>query len=244
MKNYYCIFILILILFSLNILDRKILAGQEESGVIINEIFFDPVGTDSPNEWIELYNPTDITVSMTNWKIHVAGSSFTESSTFTGQIPSHEYFLICESNVPNCNLYVSKIAMQNGGGATDAISILENSGNIVDQVFYDIPNVNNLKDMFGNTVLSINAAVMGVSGESLGRSSFIDTNISSEDFFVYSTPTPGSQNSSEIIEEELPQTGDYSLIIVILLIFIFSGILITRVNLFKYIDVKIYQKSK
>jgi hypothetical protein len=244
MKNYYSIFILIIILFTLNFLDQKILAGQEESGVIINEIFFDPVGSDSPNEWIELYNPTDQTVSMNNWKIHVAGSSFTESSTFTGQIPSHEYYIICENNVPNCNLYVPKIAMQNGGGATDAVSIVNNNWVVIDQVFYDIPNVNNLKDMFGNTVLSNSASVIGVSGESLGRSSFIDTNISAQDFFVYTTPTPGSQNSSEIIEEELPQTGDYSLIIVILLIFIFSGILITRVNLFKYIDVKIYQKSK
>ncbi len=240
MKNYYSIFILVIILFTLNFLDRKILAGQEESGVIINEIFFDPVGSDSPNEWIELYNPTDLTVSMNNWKIHVAGSSFVESSIFTGQIPSHEYYLICENSVPNCNVYVSKIAMQNGGGATDAVSILNNNGNVIDQVFYDIPNVNNLKDMFGNTVLSNSASVIGVSGESLGRSSFVDTNISSQDFFVYSTPTPGTQNSSEVVDQELPQTGDYSLITITLLIIVFSAILIKRYNLFKNINVKIY----
>ncbi len=177
---------------------------------------------------------------MNSWKISIAGTNFTESSTFTGQIPSHEYYLVCESAVPSCNTYVPKIGMQNGGGATDAISISNNSGEIIDQIFYDIPNINNLKDMFGNIVPSTNASVIGISGESLGRSNFIDTNVSSEDFFVFSTPTPGTQNSSEVVDQELPQTGDYSLITITLLIIVFSAILIKRYNLFKNINVKIY----
>lgn len=232
------------ILLSLIFLNQKVLAGEQSSGVIINEIFFDPIGTDSPNEWIELYNPTDTSITMTNWKILVAGSNFVESSIFTGQIPSHEYFLICENNVQNCNVNVSKIAMQNGGGATDALSILDNTAQIVDQVFYDTPNINNLKDSFGNIVLNSNSSLIGESGESLGRSNMIDTNISSEDFFVFSNPTPGLENVGQITEEELPETGDYTLMVMILLIFIFSGILITRVNLFKNIDVKIFKENK
>lgn len=242
MNKLLPIIILIVIFFSLFIINNFVLAGSI-SPVIINEILFDPEGSDSPKEWIELYNNSNNVVEIVNWKILVAGSSFQESAILNATIQPFSYFLICESAVAACDVYVPKLAMQNGGGATDAISIVDNKGTIVDQVFYDLPNTYSLKDMFGNVVQDNQTSLIGKSGETIGRDNFIDTNNSSEDFYIYSTPTPRAKNFSQIVDEELPQTGSFLLTYLILLIFIFSGILLARYNLLIFNHGKKYKDS-
>ena len=42
---------------------------QGNGHVVINEVEANPAGTDTGNEWVELYNPTDQTVNIGGWKL-------------------------------------------------------------------------------------------------------------------------------------------------------------------------------
>lgn len=225
----FFITILCLLLFILVENQNPTYAGDINTLPIINEFLFDPIGTDLGKEWIELYNPTESDIVMNNWKIYIAGSSFTQTATFSGIIESKSYFLICENLVENCNVNVDKIGLQNGGGATDAFYIQTNDNTVVDSVFYDTPNLNDLKDEQGSVISDSECAEIGVSGESLGRANYIDTNNSHSDFYIFATPTPGEMNILQISQDEIPQTGE-SLIpmITIFIISLFSGILLLR----------------
>ncbi len=50
--------------------------------VVINEVLYDPDGTDTGYEWIELFNAGDQSVNLENWKIQKAGPEFVLSWTF------------------------------------------------------------------------------------------------------------------------------------------------------------------
>lgn len=221
--------ILLFVLILLQTLSNNSFGGNTNT-VIINEIFFDPIGADSGKEWIELYNYGESDVYADNWRIMVAGSWYTESSKFSGIIPAKSYYLICESSVEGCNVNVSKIAMQNGGGNTDALSINDKNNIPIDQVFYDSPNTNALIDFRGYVVTQ--TAVIGINGESLGRINHIDTDNSFNDFVVFKLPTPGTTNKGSIAEDEIPQTGNGIFDIKILPILIFSGILLYTIKLY------------
>ncbi|MFH1766646.1 MAG: lamin tail domain-containing protein, partial [Patescibacteria group bacterium] len=55
-------------------------AGQPDH-LVINEVLYDPLGSDLGYEFIELYNPTNQAVDLSNWVIEVAGTSFSEATT-------------------------------------------------------------------------------------------------------------------------------------------------------------------
>lgn len=43
---------------------------------VINEVLFDPEGTDTGNEWIEIYNPGEAPADMTGWELYPAGIGY------------------------------------------------------------------------------------------------------------------------------------------------------------------------
>jgi hypothetical protein len=68
--------------------------GTPPSPIIkINEFESNPIGTDSGNEWIELYNPNAFPVNITGWKIVDIGASET---ILSGTIGANDYLLIEE----------------------------------------------------------------------------------------------------------------------------------------------------
>lgn len=68
--------------------------------VVISEVQIG--GTTSTDEFVELYNPTDIPVDLTNWRLSKKTAGGTESdiiaSTMSGTIAAHGYFLIAHAN--------------------------------------------------------------------------------------------------------------------------------------------------
>ena len=51
--------------------------------ILINEVLYNPDGTDGPSEWIELCNNGEDDVDISSWEIQSAGSSWSESWTFS-----------------------------------------------------------------------------------------------------------------------------------------------------------------
>lgn len=225
------IFILLLFFFLLSLFNNDIFAG--ENGIKINEVMFDPIGSDLGYEWIELYNPSSDDISLDGWKIQSAGTKFTDSTIISGNIPSQSFFTICELKVQGCNLNVSKLSFQNGGGATDGIQIVDSGGNIIDQVFYDTPNINNLTNQNGIIVKNDETSLLGKSGETIGRVNLVDTDNSAKDFFIFSTPSLGEQNIVNISQDSLVQTGQSPIFFLFpFIILAFSAMLLYSFKLF------------
>ena len=165
------------------------LSGQN---VVINEVFYNPIGSDGNSEWIEFYNPTDEIVDISGWKIEAGGGVFEEKFTFpeNSLIPSEQFILVGEADVADCDYY-SNLNFQNGGGLTDGIRIISENGNYTDTILYDSPNTNNLPADISN----VNTFCPNVSeGNSLARIiDGVDTN-SSIDFSETRILTPDSEN--------------------------------------------------
>lgn len=160
--------------------------------VVINELYYDPPGSDSGYEWLELYNSGD-DLDLSGWSIQKGGSSFETMYVFPEVIIlSGCYLLIAEENVPAADL-IAPLAFQNGGSATDGVRIVAPDDNYSDTILYDSPNTNELPDDSGNIGTSFAPDV--VSGHSLARiSNGWDTDQSGDDFFDCEIPTPGAPN--------------------------------------------------
>jgi len=164
-----------------------------KSEIVINEVFYDAVGSDDDKEWIELYNNGPDDINLVNWVLQAGGTDFNDIFTFPAiTIRANAFFLICEFPHPLANI-VTELGFENGGTATDGIRIINPHSQYTDTVLYDFPNVNNL---MGDTYQQLPSP--GVSpGQSLARiTDGLDTN-SCDDWFSSSTPSPGLSNLME-----------------------------------------------
>ncbi len=169
-------------------------------GIVINEVLYDPEGTDTGYEWIELKNVGSTPVDLAGWKIEAAGTQFkvqTLLPLFT--IDAGRIVLIGEPYVTQAEINVPILAFQNGGTESDAIRIVDNNGNIIDTVIYDSPNTNQLPDDHVTPAVSLATDVQ--SGSSLCRKPSDDTDNSADDFAECNTPTPGVENIFKPIAE-------------------------------------------
>jgi len=88
------------------------------------EILPNPVGTDSQNEWIKLYNPSDQAINLAGWKIKDAsGKTFVFQQKEIGS----KSFLTVSSGQ-------TKIALNNNG---DSVFLYDQSNNLIDKASYD-----------------------------------------------------------------------------------------------------------
>lgn len=67
--------------------------SAQPTNIVINEFELNPPGTDSDNEWVELYNPTAATVSLSGWTLSTTHGS-TVSFSLTGSIGPASYLVI------------------------------------------------------------------------------------------------------------------------------------------------------
>ena len=149
----------------------------------INEVYPNPLEVTEDEvlakEWIELFNPTDLDIDLSNYLLKdKANHTF---SKLTGLIlKSGEYLIVTDENILN-----------NTG---DSI-FLKNNENTIDQVIYG--NTNNYP---------LNAKLPAI-GKSITRIvDALDTDVDNVDFIV-ATPTPGAEYA-EIIEIVKEKTSD------------------------------------
>lgn len=114
------------------------------AGLIINEIMFDAPGTDTDNEWVELYNDGSESVDISGYKFFEANTNHSLVSYLGGTIVQPQgYAVIAGSPAvflsawPNFNgvLLDSSFSLQNENG--EMIALKNASGTIVDSVTYE-----------------------------------------------------------------------------------------------------------
>ncbi|UJG40361.1 MAG: lamin tail domain-containing protein [Candidatus Heimdallarchaeum aukensis] len=109
----------------------------EGTNIIITEVLYDAPNSDSTEEWIELYNPTDQIISIDNWIIEDNYDSF----TLTGTLDAYGYFVIAKQSSAFNSLYGFNpdldgmtLALSNSG---DQVRLSDNTGAEVDFVAWE-----------------------------------------------------------------------------------------------------------
>jgi hypothetical protein len=180
----------------------EIICGEGEFQVKINEIIPNPDGSDSGQEWVELFNSGSETIRLDGWSIETASSSWGTKVTLPSEISiaSGEYFLIGEDNVPTEVADVimeGSLSLGNASSGIDGVRLINCLGGIEDTLLYGefqvVPEEEDLLDDQGNQSF----AIMPESGLSLGRvSDGMDSDDNSTDFYTNLLPTPRAPNAS------------------------------------------------
>jgi len=219
--KYALLFVIILIFVPL------FASTQTTPSILINELLYDPAGTDTGKEWIELYNTTNSEINLKGWKLEWGGTKIdTYSFTFPTTAPepligAHQFVVVGDDSSLTSFVKSSTKSFYNASNRTDGIRLVDNEGKIVDVLLYGSPNTYNLPDISGGIATSFAPAVS--SGYSLAR--YPDGFISSGDSrdFVECTnstfraanscpsptptttasPTPTPTATAEIVESEL-----------------------------------------
>ena len=167
--------------------------------VLINEVLYDPAGTDGGSEWIELCNAGTETVDLTDWIVQVTASS-SWKNTYTipsGTLAPGEYLYLgpamdsgeesvsFSTDLPNASSNVSGIRLLMSDGST-----------LSDTLLYGVTNTKLFEDDDGDVDQYAGKAS---SDETLYRwPDCTDTNDSSVDFGVSTVPTPGYANEEDV----------------------------------------------
>lgn len=118
---------------------------QNQNGpnpVVFSEVYYDTVGTDSLEEWIELYNNSPVTMDISGWQItdnNGTGATYTIPAGKT--IAPNSYFTIAIDSTGFYNLYgydadvYGAIPALNNDG--DALILKTGSGSVVDAVAWE-----------------------------------------------------------------------------------------------------------
>ena len=167
--------------------------------VVINEVLYNPSGSDSGHEWVELYNNGSADVDISGWEIQAGTSSFgTKGTISSGILAPGTYYLIGESDVAADigiapGLVVS-LGLGNGTSSIDGLRIVDANGAVKDTVLYgDSATIGTWEDDNGPNPTSF--APEAGSAESIARiPNGIDTNLSGDDFQLISNPTPMAEN--------------------------------------------------
>jgi beta-lactamase superfamily II metal-dependent hydrolase len=116
--------------------------SQGDGTIVFSEIYYDTIGTDSIEEWIELYNNTPATVDISGWTItdnNGTGASVTIPSGST--IRPGTYFTIAVDSAGfnalygfDADAYGSIPALNNSG---DALLLYDGTGAVVDAVAWE-----------------------------------------------------------------------------------------------------------
>ncbi len=170
------------------------------SQIVINEILYDPSGTDTGKEWIELYNPTNSSVDMNGWELDCDEAPYFLFGDFI--LHAHSYVVIhlrAEGTNSNSDFYTgASWSSENMGNSHGQVTLFKSSShtvaNLVDYVEWGaISKTHESRAISANQWPDPpNYAPHVNAGHSIA---YDGTGNSGTDWRDEETPSPGSDNS-------------------------------------------------
>ena len=176
--------------------DNVISTSSDQSTLVINEVYYDPDSShmegEDPNEndfeWVEIYNPTDYTVNLKDWKILDNSTERLITSSDRNLAPGEFVILGKAENVRIIwSIEAEKfipIGQKLGNGLAnvgDRVILKDDEENVIDQISY------------GSDDTILNPSITDVSeGHSIERNPDGLDSDSATDFVDMDIPTPGT----------------------------------------------------
>ena len=158
----------------------------------LNEFLYDPDGSDSGLEWVELYNGGTASVRLDGATLETATSSWGIDFTFPGGaiLEPGAYALVGGDGVAGVTHLATSLSLGNGTDG-DGLRLVDCTGLTTDTVLYGELMADGLTDDVGADAVVTSAA----GGASLGRvTDGVDSN-AVEDWMGYGASTPGASNA-------------------------------------------------
>ncbi len=96
------------------------ISSSSSPTILINEFESNPAGTDSGNEWVELYNPNSFAVNLTNWKLYDGLTSPSLIKNLSTTINANSY-------------YVYELTATKLNNADEFVTLKDSSDNLIDE---------------------------------------------------------------------------------------------------------------
>ncbi|MBI2141657.1 lamin tail domain-containing protein [Candidatus Woesearchaeota archaeon] len=190
-------------------------AANEPGNVIISQVLYDPVGSESGGEAVELYNPAASSVNISNWVLATETSPTDAIIPNGAAICSGCYFLVADSNWsnargnsswPNAD-FEEAVTLANSDAG---VALKDSNGTAVDAVGWGNP-ANIGAGLFEGVPSSGSS-----SGNALVRrivnGSYLDTNNNSNDFIE---ATPNFHNSSSSVSKTASTNAEIQIMIIV-----------------------------
>ncbi len=158
------------------------------SDLLIYEVLYDPVGSDTGKEWVVLYNSRSFPVMLTNYTLESGngaeeGDWTVEWSGNATIMQPHSFFLIGEESVIPAPDFITSLDLQQG---PDSVRIRRND-EVIDTLGW---GEHTFPEYYEGT-----SANLTLQGQSLQRLRLTDTNNNALDFHAVDDPIPLSQES-------------------------------------------------
>jgi len=109
---------------------------------VINEIYYNG-GRDFPSkDWIELFNPQEVSISLNGWTIRDEDAEHHYTFPTTAMLPAHGFLVVTADTLRSARVYPGLSSLlgnlgfdlSNGG---ESITLLDDAGMMVDSLTYD-----------------------------------------------------------------------------------------------------------
>lgn len=167
-------------------------AGNND--IKLNEILYNPAGSDGDNDWVEIFNAGDSAVRIDGWAIQLATKDFATKFTFPydTSIAAGQFMTVSGGGLSGGTFTADSFSVGNGTGG-DGIRLIDCEGEAMDTVLYgaELEAGSALEGDDGSTDV---VPLLDAEGYSNGRSPDGADSDDVGDWGIYSVPTPGAPN--------------------------------------------------
>ncbi|NND34999.1 MAG: hypothetical protein HKN76_20605 [Saprospiraceae bacterium] len=171
--------------------------------LVINEVFYDRVGTDPGFEWVEIYNSSGNVIDITGYSLMTGGQFYNEAAELTGMINANSYYVIGGPLTDGTNasptydqVHDFNGTLFNSGTTADGIALLDMNDILIDALIYGDSNLSGLPDESG--AIGIVDVGDALAGQSIGLQPDGEKN----NAVIFSELTPGSSNDMAVIDTD------------------------------------------
>jgi hypothetical protein len=98
--------------------------------ILINEVAWGGTLASSTDEWVELYNTTNIPINITGWKLNASDGS--PAITLAGTIPARGYFILASNSSVFNDITVNQVFSGSFSNEGEVLRLLDGSNQVVD----------------------------------------------------------------------------------------------------------------
>lgn len=159
----------------------------------INELVFNPEGSDDDQEWVELYNGGSVPVRLDGAVLEKAGSAWGEAYVFPGgtELAGGAFLVVGGANAEVADFVSDALDLGNASSSGDGVRLVDCEGAVVDSVLWGDENSDGLDTSGGASDTVPDPG----EGASLGRFPDGADNDDIVDWHPYLPPSPGAPNA-------------------------------------------------